>query len=176
MDGQEYSIDGGKTWQDSGKFEKLDSSKKYTVITRIKETNTAYASPYSGALEVSTDSLPVESETMEPETETEEVTEPETETDTDQPETETDQNESEIKQSESEITQTESETKQTESEVKKNQDETKKQVTDTQPDTKNAVSNPVKTGDSTPIAFYIGILSLAVLLFAAFLLIRRRRN
>ena len=176
VDGQEYSIDGGKTWQDSGKFEKLDSSKKYTVITRIKETNTAYASPYSGALEVSTDSLPVESETMEPETETEEVTEPETETDTDQPETETDQNESEIKQSESEITQTESETKQTESEVKKNQDETKKQVTDTQPDTKNAVSNPVKTGDSTPIAFYIGILSLAVLLFAAFLLIRRRRN
>ena len=182
VDGQEYSIDGGKTWQDSGKFDKLDSGRKYAVITRIKETNTAYASPYSGALEVSTESLPIESETMEPETETEEVTEPEkesepeTETDTDQPETETDQNESEIKQSESEITQTESETKQTESEVKKNQDETKKQVTDTQPDTKNAVSNPVKTGDSTPIAFYIGILCLAVLLFAAFLLIRRRRN
>lgn len=36
--GQEFSIDGGKTWNTSGVFKKLEEKKKYTVITRLAET------------------------------------------------------------------------------------------------------------------------------------------
>lgn len=53
-DGQEYSIDGGKTWQTSGKFQKLNAKTAYEIITRTAETQTALASAASQPLKVST--------------------------------------------------------------------------------------------------------------------------
>lgn len=52
--GQEYSIDGGKTWQSSGKFGKLKAETAYEIITRTKETQTAVASAASQPLKTST--------------------------------------------------------------------------------------------------------------------------
>lgn len=52
--GLEYSIDGGKTWQTSGKFQKLNAETAYEIIARVKETNTAVASAASQPLKVST--------------------------------------------------------------------------------------------------------------------------
>lgn len=43
--GQEYSIDGGKTWNTTGKFSGLESQTDYTVITRIAETTERMAGP-----------------------------------------------------------------------------------------------------------------------------------
>lgn len=55
ISGQEYSIDHGVTWQDSGKFTGLTSGTVYSVITRIKETDTAMPSKSSEALVEKTD-------------------------------------------------------------------------------------------------------------------------
>ena len=52
--GQEYSIDGGKTWQDSNTFKGLTSKKEYSIISRVKETDKTKASPSSEALKVTT--------------------------------------------------------------------------------------------------------------------------
>lgn len=54
FDGQEYSIDGGSTWQSSGVFTGLSSNREYSITARIAETETAYASPSSPALSVKT--------------------------------------------------------------------------------------------------------------------------
>lgn len=61
--GQEYSIDGGKTWQDGGRFEKLKAETAYEIVTRIKETQTAAASEASQPLKVSTLRNPIETGT-----------------------------------------------------------------------------------------------------------------
>ncbi len=58
--GQEYSIDGGKTWQTEGRFEKLKAETDYEIVTRIKETSTAAASAASQPLKVSTLRNPIE--------------------------------------------------------------------------------------------------------------------
>ncbi len=52
--GQEYSIDGGSTWQSSGTFTGLSPNREYSIAARIAETETAYASPSSPALSVKT--------------------------------------------------------------------------------------------------------------------------
>lgn len=52
--GQEYSIDGGTTWQVSGLFEGLEPETSYEVITRTAETDTAMASGNSAPLAVTT--------------------------------------------------------------------------------------------------------------------------
>ena len=43
-EGYEYSIDNGEHWQDSGVFENLEPGKEYTVLSRIKATETEEAS------------------------------------------------------------------------------------------------------------------------------------
>ncbi|WP_189030355.1 S-layer homology domain-containing protein [Paenibacillus albidus] len=49
--GQEYSIDGGVTWQDSPTFSGLTPDTDYTIVTRVKATATQQASAVStGAL------------------------------------------------------------------------------------------------------------------------------
>lgn len=53
MTGQEYSINGGKTWQKSGVFTGLKPNKVYTVLTRVAETKNTVASAAS-ALRVRT--------------------------------------------------------------------------------------------------------------------------
>ncbi len=63
--GQEYSIDGGKTWKtaEAGKliaFSPLTPNKQYEVITRIAATDTAPASEPSEPLAVTTDKLPAD--------------------------------------------------------------------------------------------------------------------
>lgn len=58
--GQEYSIDGGKTWQTEVRFEKLKAETDYEIVTRIKETSTAAASAASQPLKVSTLRNPIE--------------------------------------------------------------------------------------------------------------------
>ena len=58
--GQEYSIDGGKTWQTEGRFEKLKAETDYEIVTRIKETSTAAPSAASQPLKVSTLRNPIE--------------------------------------------------------------------------------------------------------------------
>lgn len=65
--GQEYSIDGGKTWQTSGTFTGLTPETEYSIVTKITATSTAYESPVSDDLKVVTDkkadsSTPVPSE------------------------------------------------------------------------------------------------------------------
>ena len=61
--GQEYSIDGGKTWQDGGRFENLKAETAYEIITRIKETQTSAASEAGQPLKVSTLRNPIETGT-----------------------------------------------------------------------------------------------------------------
>lgn len=53
--GQEYSIDGGKTWQTSGTFTGLTPETEYSIVTKITATSTANESPVSDALKVTTD-------------------------------------------------------------------------------------------------------------------------
>ncbi len=55
--GQEYSIDGGTTWQVSGLFEGLEPETSYEVITRTAETDTDMASAVSAPLTVTTKPL-----------------------------------------------------------------------------------------------------------------------
>ena len=43
-EGYEYSIDGGETWQESGVFDGLEPGKEYTILSRIKATDTSEAS------------------------------------------------------------------------------------------------------------------------------------
>ena len=68
--GQEYSIDGGKKWQDSGEFSGLEPAAKYEIITRIKETDTHYASKNSEALKVTTKEKTESKKTDEKKTDT----------------------------------------------------------------------------------------------------------
>ncbi len=58
-EGQEYSIDNGLTWQDTGTFEKLDAQTSYEIITRTKETEESVSSPASPPLTVSTEKTPL---------------------------------------------------------------------------------------------------------------------
>lgn len=58
--GQEYSIDGGKTWQAGARFEGLKAETAYEIVTRVKETQTAAASAASQALKASTLRNPIE--------------------------------------------------------------------------------------------------------------------
>ena len=53
--GQEYSRDGGKTWQTSGTFTGLTPETEYSIVTKIAATSTANESPVSDALKVTTD-------------------------------------------------------------------------------------------------------------------------
>lgn len=56
-DGVEYSIDGGKKWQTSGKFTGLTKDTAYTVIARYAfDASVQDASPVSDALQVKTNS------------------------------------------------------------------------------------------------------------------------
>ena len=59
-EGQEYSIDGGKTWQESGTFSGLDPAKKYEIVARVQETDTSGVSAASEALTVTTEKSQVE--------------------------------------------------------------------------------------------------------------------
>lgn len=57
--GQEYSINKGKNWQNSGVFGGLKENTSYSIITRIKETSTGKLSGVSKSLTVKTKSKPV---------------------------------------------------------------------------------------------------------------------
>lgn len=50
----EYSIDGGKTWQDSLEFKNLEKRTKYKIVSRVKETETHVAGKISKSTEVKT--------------------------------------------------------------------------------------------------------------------------
>ncbi len=52
--GQEYSIDGGETWQSGGTFIDLNQTTQYSIITRIKETNDTKPSLSSTATNATT--------------------------------------------------------------------------------------------------------------------------
>ncbi|MCP3776005.1 S-layer homology domain-containing protein [Paenibacillus sp. MZ04-78.2] len=52
--GQEYSMDGGLTWQDSPTFNGLTPSTDYTFVTRVKATATQMASAVSQATTIRT--------------------------------------------------------------------------------------------------------------------------
>ncbi len=55
IDGLEYSIDGGKTWQTSGVFKNLTAGKQYGIIAReVFDATVQEANPVSDILEVST--------------------------------------------------------------------------------------------------------------------------
>jgi flagella basal body P-ring formation protein FlgA len=58
VNGLEYSIDNGDTWQTDVAFLGLSSSTSYTLIQRVKETSDTYASPNSEALVVVTGPRP----------------------------------------------------------------------------------------------------------------------
>ncbi len=62
VDGQEYSIDNGTTWQKKGEFTGLIAGKEYTIYTRVKAVTTPgsekFASEKSAALSVTTKSVP----------------------------------------------------------------------------------------------------------------------
>ncbi len=59
VEGQEYSMDQGLTWQDSGTFEKLTPETEYNIITRTKETEESVSSPASQSLTVTTEKTPL---------------------------------------------------------------------------------------------------------------------
>lgn len=59
VEGQEYSMDQGLTWQDSGTFEKLTPETEYNIITRTKETEESVSSPASQSLTVTTEKKPL---------------------------------------------------------------------------------------------------------------------
>ena len=50
----EYSIDNGKTWQDSPEFNSLVPNKEYTILARIKETNDTMPGKNSNPLIITT--------------------------------------------------------------------------------------------------------------------------
>ncbi|WP_438496564.1 S-layer homology domain-containing protein [Paenibacillus sp. IHBB 3054] len=52
--GQEYSIDGGVTWQDSSTFSGLTPDTDYTIVTRVKATATQQASAASTGTSIRT--------------------------------------------------------------------------------------------------------------------------
>jgi hypothetical protein len=52
--GEEYSINGGTTWQTGGTFAGLRASREYSIIARKAETPTAYAGPASEPLKATT--------------------------------------------------------------------------------------------------------------------------
>lgn len=52
--GQEYSIDGGVTWQDSGAFSGLTPETAYEIVSRVKETETVMPGQASPVLSVTT--------------------------------------------------------------------------------------------------------------------------
>ena len=56
--GEEYSIDGGKTWQKGDTFTGLDPAMEYSIVARRAETATTYAGPISKPLSATTDKLP----------------------------------------------------------------------------------------------------------------------
>ena len=58
IDGNEYSIDGGATWQDGSAFAGLSESTEYSFVRRVKETDTNAASLASAALTVTTNAQP----------------------------------------------------------------------------------------------------------------------
>lgn len=53
-EGQEFSIDGGKTWTTKGVFKNLKEKKKYTVITRLTETELYQPGRTTKFLEITT--------------------------------------------------------------------------------------------------------------------------
>lgn len=57
-DGQEYSIDGSKTWQTDGEFTGLSPSTEYQIISRYTETEDMLQSGASSPLTVSTKGIP----------------------------------------------------------------------------------------------------------------------
>ena len=54
IDGAEYSMDNGETWQDSPVFSGLSPNTSYSFVARIKETESAYASAVSAASKITT--------------------------------------------------------------------------------------------------------------------------
>ncbi|WP_415839996.1 S-layer homology domain-containing protein, partial [Paenibacillus endophyticus] len=58
INGQEYSINNGTTWQDSPAFSGLTPNTSYTIVTRVKETATQNASAASAGAVFMTSSLP----------------------------------------------------------------------------------------------------------------------
>ncbi len=56
--GEEYSIDGGRTWQTGDTFTGLTPATTYSIVARIAETDTTYAGPASEPLIATTDKLP----------------------------------------------------------------------------------------------------------------------
>ena len=56
--GQEYSINGGTTWQTSGNFAGLTGGAEYSIVTRVAETATAMPSATSVTLYVHTKAAP----------------------------------------------------------------------------------------------------------------------
>jgi len=56
--GQEYSKDGGLTWQDSPTFNELTPDTEYTFVTRVKATATKNASAISEAAKIRTSATP----------------------------------------------------------------------------------------------------------------------
>lgn len=58
VDGQEYSIDGGKTWQTGGEFTGLTPNTEYQIITRYSETEDLAPSAASDPLAVCTKGIP----------------------------------------------------------------------------------------------------------------------
>lgn len=54
VEGQEYSVDGGKNWNTTGIFKKLKANKEYTVITRLCETEYYAASSKTAYLKLKT--------------------------------------------------------------------------------------------------------------------------
>ena len=57
VENQEYSVDGGKTWDDSAIIKNLSGSTTYDVITRIKETESRMPSEPSKPITVKTKSF-----------------------------------------------------------------------------------------------------------------------
>ncbi len=54
VSGQEYSINGGITWQSNGSFTDLTPGKKYSIVTRVKQNGSTVASDISTPLTVYT--------------------------------------------------------------------------------------------------------------------------
>ena len=64
-EGYEYSINSGLTWQDTSTFTGLNPYQSYTIVQRIAETSTTYASAISSGLNVTTDKTPTSVPTLE---------------------------------------------------------------------------------------------------------------
>jgi hypothetical protein len=55
VSGQEYSIDGGTTWQTGGVFSGLTTGSSYNIVTRVQETASAEPSAVSASLDMTLD-------------------------------------------------------------------------------------------------------------------------